>query len=113
MQHLNVLALDEQGKLKKKKKDMSKHAQCKYCKWNSNASTENSSWALFPCLSGFEHLTRGKNVFMCRKTCARKNKHFPFNPLEDKFTIMASVKAVRKDLSSLQAMKSCPQCWCL
>ena len=112
MQHLNVVALDELGKLKKKekKKDMSKHVQCKHCKWNANASTENSSWAFFPCLSGFEHLMRGKNVLICRKTCRRKNKHFLFNPLEDKFSIMASVKAVRKDLSSFQVMKSCPQC---
>lgn len=115
LQHLSVAALNELWKLKKKiiKKDMSKHAQCKYCKWNANASTENSSWAFFSCLSGFEHLMGGKNVFICRKTCSRKNKHFPFNTLEEKFTIMVSVKAARKDLSSFQAMKSCPQCWCL
>lgn len=60
-----------------------------------------------------KHITRGKNVFICRKTCARKSEHFPFDTLEDKFTIMASVKALKKDLSSFQAMKPCPQCWCL
>lgn len=32
---------------------MSKHAQCKHCQWNANASTENSknsNWAFFPSL---------------------------------------------------------------
>lgn len=60
---------------------------------------------------------RGKNVFRCRKTYARKKKkntpHFPFNILEDKFIIMLSVKDVRKDFSSFQAVKFCPQSWCL
>lgn len=93
---------------------MSKPAQRKYCQWNANASKKIVVGVFFPCLSGFEHVMRGKNVSRCRKTCARNKKspHFPFNILEDKFTIMVSVKAVRKDFSSSQAMKSCPQCWC-
>lgn len=70
MQQLNVVAL-KTGEILKKK-EMSKQAQCKYCQWNANASKKNSSWAFFPCLSTFEHVVRRKNVFRCRKTCARK-----------------------------------------
>lgn len=67
---------------------------------------------LFPLYFWFWTL-RGKNVFVCRKTCVRKSKYLPFNPLEEKFTILASVKAGRKNLSTFRATKSCPRCGCL
>lgn len=64
---------------------------------------------LFPLYFWFWTL-RGKNVLIFRKTCVRKSKYLPFNPLEEKFTILASVKAVRKNLSTFRATKACPQC---
>lgn len=113
MQHLNVVALKTEETLKKR---TSKHAQCKYCQWNANASKKIVVGLFFPCLSTFAHVVREKNVFRCRKTYERKKKpppYFPFKILVDKFTIIVSVKDVRKDLSSFQAVKSCPRCWCL
>lgn len=41
-----------------------------------------------------------KNIVICRKTCTSQTKCFPFKPLEDEFTIIVSVKAASKDLSS-------------
>lgn len=55
---------------------MSKHAQCKYCKWNANVSTENGSWDFFPCLSGFETPNDRKKCLRMQANLRKKKQTF-------------------------------------
>lgn len=47
------------------------------------------------------------------KTCTGEKRSFLFDSLDDELSTTASVRAVRRDLSSSRAVKSCPQRWCL